>query len=96
MPGAAVYLWHCDADGNDSLYSNGVTGENYLRGVQEADANGQVHFTTIVPGCYAGRWPHIHFEVFDALSSVPTSYSSPRSNSSSWVSGRGDSCAEVM
>jgi protocatechuate 3,4-dioxygenase beta subunit len=70
MPGAAVYLWHCDADGNYSLYSNGVTNENYLRGVQEADANGQVHFTTIVPGCYAGRWPHIHFEVFDALSSV--------------------------
>ncbi len=70
MVGAAVYVWHCDAPGRYSLYSEGVTNENYLRGVQEADANGQVHFTTIVPGCYAGRWPHIHFEVFDALSSV--------------------------
>ncbi len=38
--------------------------------MQEADADGRVHFTTIVPGCYSGRWPHIHFEVFDALSSV--------------------------
>jgi protocatechuate 3,4-dioxygenase beta subunit len=70
MPGAAVYVWHCDAPGRYSLYSDGVTNENYLRGVQEADANGQVTFTTIVPGCYSGRWPHIHFEVFDALSSV--------------------------
>jgi protocatechuate 3,4-dioxygenase beta subunit len=23
-----------------------------------------VTFTTIFPGCYNGRWPHIHFEVF--------------------------------
>ena len=21
-------------------------------------------FTTIFPGCYAGRWPHVHFEVY--------------------------------
>ena len=30
MAGAAVYLWHCDIDGNYSLYSKAVTGENYL------------------------------------------------------------------
>ena len=24
-------------------------------------------FTSIFPACYAGRWPHIHFEVFDSL-----------------------------
>jgi protocatechuate 3,4-dioxygenase beta subunit len=24
-------------------------------------------FTTIFPGCYAGRWPHIHFEVYASL-----------------------------
>jgi protocatechuate 3,4-dioxygenase beta subunit len=72
MAGAAVYLWHCDAAGDYSLYSDGVTGENYLRGVHEADANGQVTFTTIFPGCYSGRWPHIHFEV-DADPSSATS-----------------------
>ncbi|MFC8197570.1 intradiol ring-cleavage dioxygenase [Streptomyces sp. NPDC057298] len=65
--GAAVYLWHCDREGNYSLYSDGVTEENYLRGVQETDAKGQVTFTSIFPGCYTGRWPHIHFEVYGSL-----------------------------
>jgi protocatechuate 3,4-dioxygenase beta subunit len=67
LPGAAVYLWHCDRDGLYSMYSNPITGENYLRGVQEADANGVVTFTTIFPGCYAGRMPHMHFEVYPTL-----------------------------
>ncbi|MFD7278223.1 intradiol ring-cleavage dioxygenase [Streptomyces sp. NPDC059862] len=65
--GAAVYLWHCDRDGNYSLYSEGVTDENYLRGVQETDDKGQVTFRSIFPACYAGRWPHIHFEVYGSL-----------------------------
>lgn len=65
--GFSVYLWHCDKDGNYSLYSAGVTNQNYLRGVQEADANGEVTFTSIYPGCYSGRVPHIHFEIFPSL-----------------------------
>ena len=65
--GFAVYLWHCDRDGNYSLYSSGVTNQNYLRGVQEADAAGELSFSTIVPGCYAGRIPHVHFEVYPSL-----------------------------
>ncbi|WP_326999744.1 3,4-dioxygenase subunit beta [Dactylosporangium sp. NBC_01737] len=65
--GAAVYLWHCDIDGRYSLYSQGVTNQNYLRGVQEADASGKVTFTSIFPAAYSGRWPHIHFEVYPAL-----------------------------
>jgi protocatechuate 3,4-dioxygenase beta subunit len=67
MPGAAVYLWHADTQGRYSLYSQGVTDQNYLRGVQAADADGWVTFTTIFPGCYDGRWPHIHFEVYESL-----------------------------
>jgi len=67
IAGATVYLWHCDRDGLYSLYSVGVTGQNYLRGVQEADANGVVTFSTIFPGCYAGRMPHVHFEVYPSL-----------------------------
>lgn len=63
----AVYIWHCNASGGYSLYSSGITSQNYLRGVQTTDANGQVTFTTIYPGCYSGRWPHIHFEVFASL-----------------------------
>ena len=27
-------------------------------------------FTSIYPGCYAGRWPHIHFEVYPSLSAA--------------------------
>lgn len=37
-----------------------------LRGLQEADAEGWVEFTPIFPGCYAGRWPHVHFEVYES------------------------------
>ena len=67
LTGAAVYVWHCDRDGLYSLYSAGATGENYLRGVQPADADGLVSFATIFPGCYPGRWPHIHFEVYPSV-----------------------------
>ncbi|KKO64910.1 Dioxygenase [Janthinobacterium sp. KBS0711] len=64
LAGYAVYVWHCDRDGLYSLYSSGVTAQNYLRGVQETDSAGNVSFTTIFPGCYAGRMPHVHFEVY--------------------------------
>ena len=62
--GVAVYVWHCDSQGRYSMYSDGVTDQNYLRGVQVADASGKVRFSSIFPGCYDGRWPHIHFEVY--------------------------------
>lgn len=80
MTGAAVYAWHCDAGGNYSMYGSGLENENFLRGVQVTDASGVVSFTTIVPGCYSGRWPHIHFEVYpdeasitDAATTIATS-----------------------
>lgn len=68
LSGYAVYLWHCTVDGKYSLYT--VQDQNYLRGVQETNANGQVTFTSIFPGCYSGRWPHIHFEVFSSLANA--------------------------
>jgi protocatechuate 3,4-dioxygenase beta subunit len=78
--GAAVYVWHCDREGRYSMYSDGVTDQNYLRGVQVADASGVVRFTSVFPGCYDGRWPHVHFEVYpdegsisDATSAIATS-----------------------
>lgn len=70
LAGAAVYLWHATRDGKYSLYDQGLENENFLRGVQEADANGQLTFTTIFPGAYNGRWPHIHFEVFESMSNA--------------------------
>jgi protocatechuate 3,4-dioxygenase beta subunit len=68
LAGYAIYMWHCTRDGLYSLYSNGVQNENFLRGVQVADSNGQVTFTTTFPGCYSGRYPHIHFEIYPSLS----------------------------
>ncbi|WP_066290973.1 intradiol ring-cleavage dioxygenase [Arthrobacter sp. B6] len=70
LAGAAVYAWHCDREGRYSLYDSGLSNENYLRGVQEADANGQVTFSSVFPGAYSGRWPHIHFEVFESMSNA--------------------------
>ena len=66
-PGAAVYLWHCDINGDYSMYSDRVRNENFLRGVQEADSSGKLKFVSIFPGAYSGRWPHIHFEVYPSL-----------------------------
>lgn len=68
--GVAVYVWHCTSEGDYSMYSEGLTGENFLRGVQLADDHGTVRFTSIFPGCYAGRWPHIHFEVYPDEASI--------------------------
>lgn len=37
--------------------------KTYLRGGQRTDNNGDVHFTTILPGWYDPRIPHIHVAV---------------------------------
>jgi protocatechuate 3,4-dioxygenase beta subunit len=66
----AVYIWHCDASGAYSLYDKPE--RSYLRGLQVSDATGLVRFDTIVPGCYGGRYPHFHIEVFRTKGSVRT------------------------
>lgn len=78
--GVAVYVWHCTREGGYSLYSEEVADQNFLRGVQIADASGKVSFTSVFPACYDGRWPHIHFEVHpdeasitDAANAIATS-----------------------
>ena len=65
LAGGAVYAWHADRDGHYSMYT--AAEANYLRGVGEADDTGTVTFQSIFPGCYDGRWPHIHFEVYPSL-----------------------------
>lgn len=70
LGGHAIYLWHCDAAGRYSLYD--LPEANYLRGVGVSDDSGRVRFRTILPGCYAGRWPHIHFEVFTSPEAAVT------------------------
>ena len=71
--GGAIYLWHADRDGNYSMYSQAAASANYLRGVQVADADGMITFTSVFPGCYDGRWPHVHFEVYETLAKATSS-----------------------
>ncbi|AKT42438.1 intradiol ring-cleavage dioxygenase [Chondromyces crocatus] len=68
LAGYVVYLWHCDRDGQYSMYTR--QDQNYLRGVLETAEDGTVTFTTIFPGCYDGRMPHMHFEVYEDLASA--------------------------
>ncbi|MGC4077454.1 MAG: intradiol ring-cleavage dioxygenase [Rubrivivax sp.] len=73
LAGALIYLWHCTSDGVYSVYN--LTDQNYLRAAGVADDSGVVKFTTIYPGCYRGRLPHIHFEIYPDQSSA-TGYES--------------------
>jgi protocatechuate 3,4-dioxygenase beta subunit len=90
--GTAVYVWHCDREGRYSLYSDGVTDQNYLRGVQVADTTGRVRFTSVFPACYPGRWPHVHFEVYPDQASIADA---AKAIATSQVALPKDACAAV-
>jgi protocatechuate 3,4-dioxygenase beta subunit len=70
LAGQAVYVWHCDRDGDYSMYAPRIAQENYLRGVQVTDERGQVTFRSIFPACYDGRYPHVHVEVYPSLAAA--------------------------
>ncbi|MFI5888557.1 hypothetical protein ACIA5D_00395 [Actinoplanes sp. NPDC051513] len=70
LAGHAVYLWHCDRDGNYSLRSPGLENENYLRGMQATDSAGWVRFTSIFPGSHEGAWPRLHVEVYRSVAAA--------------------------
>ena len=70
LKGAAIYVWQCDAKGRYSMYDPALAHQNYLRGLQVADRKGRVTFRSIFPAAYGGRWPHIHFEVFESEESA--------------------------
>ncbi|HTN13699.1 MAG TPA: intradiol ring-cleavage dioxygenase [Sphingomonadaceae bacterium] len=74
LAGRALYLWQCDAAGDYSLYNRREV--NWLRGMQASDADGVVRFTTIVPGCYGGRAPHVHIELFESLETATSGHAS--------------------
>ena len=74
LANARVDVWHADALGLYSGYEKqsgvgGVStsvavGQQYLRGTQITDREGNVQFRTIFPSWYGGRTPHVHFKVF--------------------------------
>jgi protocatechuate 3,4-dioxygenase beta subunit len=75
LAGALVDLWHCDALGVYSDANDGkvdTTGKKFLRGHQITDKDGAASFTTIYPGWYPTRTPHIHYKIRS-----PVSASSP-------------------
>ena len=80
LAGAAFYIWHCDMQGRYSMYEDEIASENYLRGVQVSDKQGKVGFASIFPGAYSGRWPHIHFEVYESLEAATAAGSKLRTS----------------
>jgi protocatechuate 3,4-dioxygenase beta subunit len=72
---AAVEIWHCDAlgfysgftenspGGTGAYVDDGSDPQTFLRGLQLTDAEGYVTFQTIYPGWYVSRDIHIHMKV---------------------------------
>jgi protocatechuate 3,4-dioxygenase beta subunit len=74
---AAVDVWHCDANGFYSGFTesdpdpqdptpyqdDGSNPDTFLRGVLLSDSSGLVQFQTIYPGWYVSRDVHIHMKV---------------------------------
>jgi protocatechuate 3,4-dioxygenase beta subunit len=69
VAGATVEVWHTDATGDYSAFTDDgggkdeAEGTTFLRGTQTAGDDGIVEFTTIYPGWYRGRAVHIHVRV---------------------------------
>ena len=95
LPGHLVYLWQCDREGRYSMYSPGVEAENYLRGVQLADAEGRVSFTSVFPGCYPGRMPHLHFEVYRAPAQPGAAITAAQRIKTSQLAFAAEDCAAI-
>lgn len=61
-----IDIWHADKDGVYSGYSQpggNTVGQDFMRGIQITDENGQASVVTSYPGWYQGRATHIHFKV---------------------------------
>jgi len=66
IPNVLVDIWHCDKDGVYSGYvqpGHDTRGQDFMRGIQPTDGNGQCQFITSYPGWYPGRATHVHFKV---------------------------------
>ncbi|QEC77020.1 dioxygenase family protein [Mucilaginibacter ginsenosidivorax] len=75
LTGALVDIWHCTALGYYSEYTDtpgggyatvDYTSSHFLRGRQTTDSTGLVTFTSIFPGWYSPRAPHIHVHVYNS------------------------------
>jgi protocatechuate 3,4-dioxygenase beta subunit len=68
---AQVDIWHCNSSGVYSdQASESTTTEQWLRGYQLTNTQGQVTFNTVIPGWYQGRTTHIHLRVRSSYSNA--------------------------
>lgn len=67
-PVANAWIDFWQADGNGDYDNEGYT----LRGHQYTNENGKYTLTTVLPGEYPGRTPHIHFKIRARESSQTT------------------------
>ena len=72
IKGAAVDIWHADAAGDYSGFSNDTSSRTFMRGIQKTDKDGLAEFVTVYPGWYQGRAVHIHVKVHVGGSVVHT------------------------
>lgn len=69
LKGAQVDIWQADTIGSYSgepsspIQAEDTTGQDWLRGYQDTNAEGECEFETIFPGWYLGRTTHIHFKI---------------------------------
>ena len=66
IPNVLVDIWHTDKDGLYSGYvqpGGNTVGQDFMRGIQLTDVNGQCSFISSYPGWYPGRATHVHFKV---------------------------------
>ena len=63
LEGVAVYAWHADGRGATRCTRRASRTRTTCAGAADGRiGHGELHDG--VPGCYDGRWPHIHFEVY--------------------------------
>jgi protocatechuate 3,4-dioxygenase beta subunit len=60
----AIYLWNCDQDGDYMLYG-ARENDSYLSAELQSSSDLPA-FRRIAAACYAGRYPNMHIDIYDA------------------------------
>ena len=62
--GAAVYLWHCDREGSTRCTPKASRTRTTCAASRRPTTRAAWSSPASSPAAYAGRWPHVHFEVY--------------------------------
>ncbi len=78
LTNVTVEVWHSNTEGSYSgdtpnnnmcLQQQSYASEDFFRGIQSTDDDGEVYFDTCFPGWYRSRAVHLHFQVKDGANS---------------------------